>query len=214
MYDRKDYDAVAVDIWSLAIIFCCMTLRRFPWKVPRMTDNSFKLFAAAPTPGHDPKKLIIPTSKSTNDLANTTPREFLPEDSGKARHNHGSDHAKQDDNEGGRANKLAEAGASQPSGVSQPSSSTTGTANSGEKKETIKGPWRILRLLPRESRHIISRMLDLNESTRAQMDEILQEPWIADSVICQQLDHGEVVPAEDHAHTLEPPANQQPPNKS
>jgi serine/threonine protein kinase len=213
VYDRKDYDAVAVDIWSLAIIFCCMTLRRFPWKVPRMTDNSFKLFAAPPTPGHDPKKLILPTSKSTNDLANTTPREFLPEDSGKDRHNHRNDnHAKQDNNnnktehkEEGTANKPPQAGAS---------SSTTATSGPGEKKETIKGPWRILRLLPRESRHIISRMLDLNESTRAQMDEILQEPWIADSVICQQLDHGEVVPAEDHTHTLEPPANQQPPTKS
>ncbi|KAF5009817.1 hypothetical protein FDECE_3993 [Fusarium decemcellulare] len=192
VYDSKEYDAVAVDIWSLAIIFCCMTLRRFPWKVPRMTDNSFKLFAADPTPGHDPKKLIAP-SKSTNDLNTTPARDFLAEDEGKRKSHH--DH--HDRKEDGAANQ---AGAG---------SDTKAPATSGEKKEVIRGPWRILRLLPRESRHIISRMLDLDPKSRARMDEILQEPWVADTVICQQFDHGEVVPADNHTHILEPPANQQ-----
>ncbi|KAI5463790.1 kinase-like domain-containing protein [Mariannaea sp. PMI_226] len=217
VYESKEYDAVAVDIWSLAIIFCCMTLRRFPWKVPRMTDNSYKLFAAAPTPGHDPKKLILPTSKSTNDLANTTPREFLPEKSKKDGHAHHHDeHAKPENGNGDHHEENANQNQPQPAGASQPNSPTADTAASGEKKEvreTIKGPWRILRLLPRESRHIISRMLEIDAPKRAKMDEILQEAWIADSVICQQLDHGEVIPAEDHTHTLEPPANQPPPAK-
>lgn len=39
------YDPRPVDIWSVAIIFCCMMLKKFPWKVPKMLDNSFKLFA-------------------------------------------------------------------------------------------------------------------------------------------------------------------------
>ncbi|RBR17821.1 uncharacterized protein FIESC28_06260 [Fusarium coffeatum] len=192
VYDAKEYDAVAVDIWSLAIIFCCMTLRRFPWKVPRMTDNSFKLFAADPTPGHDPRKLIAP-SKSTNDLTSTPARDFLSEDETK----------KQSHQE----RKLE--------GTSEQASSANDSKApaSGEKKEVIRGPWRILRLLPRESRHIISRMLDLDPKKRASMEEILQEPWVADTVICQQFDHGEVVPAEDHTHILEPPANQQPEKK-
>ncbi|KAJ4138127.1 Nitrogen permease reactivator protein [Fusarium equiseti] len=191
VYDAKEYDAVAVDIWSLAIIFCCMTLRRFPWKVPRMTDNSFKLFAADPTPGHDPRKLIAP-SKSTNDLTTTPARDFLSEDETKKQ----SQERK-------------------PEGASAQASSANDskTPASGEKKEVIRGPWRILRLLPRESRHIVSRMLDLDPKKRARMEEILQEPWVADTVICQQFDHGEVVPAEDHTHILEPPANQQPEKK-
>ncbi|KAF4958912.1 hypothetical protein FSARC_10910 [Fusarium sarcochroum] len=193
VYDSKEYDAVAVDIWSLAIIFCCMTLRRFPWKVPRTTDNSFKLFAADPTPGHDPRKLIVP-SKSTNDLTTTPARDFLAEDETKNHHSH---HDRKEE------------------GASTQASATTDSKApaTGEKKEVIRGPWRILRLLPRESRHIISRMLDLNSKTRARMDEILQEPWVADTVICQQFDHGEVVPAENHTHILEPPANQQPEKK-
>lgn len=39
------YDPRPVDVWSVAIIYCCMMLKKFPWKVPKLTDNSFKLFA-------------------------------------------------------------------------------------------------------------------------------------------------------------------------
>lgn len=162
-----------------------------------MTDNSFKLFAADPTPGHDPRKLIAP-SKSTNDLTTTPARDFLAEDETKKL-------PQQDRKADGPSDQANTAGDSKTS-ESKPS-------GSGEKKEVIRGPWRILRLLPRESRHIVSRMLDLDSKKRARMDEILQEPWVADTVICQQFDHGEVVPAEDHTHILEPPANQQPEKK-
>ncbi|PNY23121.1 Serine/threonine-protein kinase oca2 [Tolypocladium capitatum] len=196
VYDSKEYDAAAVDIWSLAIIFCCMTLRRFPWKIPRMTDNSYKLFAADPTPGYDPKRLVVP-SRSTSQLATTPARDFLTEDDVKDK-SHGSQHHPSD-----QKRKEPEATSTHGDDQSQKEGST------GERREIIRGPWRILRLLPRESRHIIHRMLDLNPNTRVEMDEILEEPWIADTVICQQFDHGEVIPAEDHTHVLEPPASQQ-----
>lgn len=39
------YDPRPVDVWSVAMIYCCMMLKKFPWKVPKMIDNSFKLFA-------------------------------------------------------------------------------------------------------------------------------------------------------------------------
>lgn len=39
------YDPRPVDVWSAAIVFCCMLMRKFPWKSPRMSDNSFKQFA-------------------------------------------------------------------------------------------------------------------------------------------------------------------------
>ena len=160
-----------------------MSLRRFPWKVPRMTDSSFRLFAAEPTPGHDPKKLIHP-SRSTNDLTNTPARDIFPpeeEDEGKKHHHH---HEKEDANKG-----------------AEPRKSTDGT----EKKEVIRGPWRILRLLPRESRHILRRMLEIKPKDRAKMSEILEEPWVADTVICQQTEFGKIVVADDHTHVLEPP---------
>lgn len=194
VYDSREYDAAAVDVWSLAIIYCCMSLRRFPWKIPRMTDNSFKLFAAEPTPGHDPKKLLV-SSRSTGDLGSMVPRDFLTGDEGREKKKEEQSH---------NAEKKTESSA-----VSPPA--TSAGAHNGEKKEekkeVIRGPWRILRLLPRESRNIIHRMLDMNPKTRAKMDEILEEPWVADTVICQQLEDGGVLSAESHTHVLEPPNN-------
>src|SRR4051794_38717634 len=118
-----------------------MSLRRFPWKVPRMTDSSFRLFAAEPTPGHDPKKLILP-SRSTGDLVNTPARDFFTgdEQEGEKKHHHHT-HNKDEAANGNEAAKAPEPRKSVDGG--QP-----------EKKEVIRGPWRILRLLPRESRHI------------------------------------------------------------
>ncbi|OLN88104.1 Serine/threonine-protein kinase oca2 [Colletotrichum chlorophyti] len=196
VYDERRYDPQAVDIWSLAIIFCCMTLRRFPWKVPRMTDNSFKLFAAEPTPGHDPKKLVMP-SKSTNDLTNTPARDFFEDSKNHERkHSEAKQHAPKPEEKEGDANP-AQAGSTQ--------ASTRSDGQQPEKKEVIRGPWRILRLLPRESRHIIGRMLEIKVKDRATMQEILEEPWVANTVICQQPEPGRVIHAEDHVHTLEPP---------
>ncbi|KAL2873962.1 Nitrogen permease reactivator protein [Colletotrichum sp. CLE4] len=209
VYDERKYDPQAVDIWSLAIIFCCMTLRRFPWKVPRMTDNSFKLFAAEPTPGHDPKKLIMP-SKSANDLSNTPQRDIFED--GK-HHKHEpkesqKESQKENQNESQKENQK-EAQKDGEGSVAQGSSTQTSTKSDGQqpadKKEVIRGPWRILRLLPRESRHIIGRMLEIKVKDRATMQEILDEPWVANTVICQQPEPGRVVHAEDHIHTLEPP---------
>ncbi|KAI1102808.1 Pkinase-domain-containing protein [Jackrogersella minutella] len=183
VYDERKYDPQAVDIWSLAIIFCCMSLRRFPWKVPRLTDNSYKLFAADPSPGHDPRKLILP-SRSTNDLSNIPQRDIFTEESKQGQ---------------------------RPKSIEAPSSTTGGgDGNNPEKKEVIRGPWRLLRLLPRESRHVIGRMLTIDPKKRAQMPEILDEPWVSDTIICRQVGHGQVIHADNHTHVLEPPA---PPSK-
>lgn len=181
VYDERKYDPQAVDTWSLAIIFCCMALRRFPWKVPRMTDNSFKLFASDPTPGHDPKKLILP-SRSTNDLSNLPQRDIFQEDESRPSHS------------------------SQRVSVGHENAGNADGHNGEQRKEVIRGPWRLLRLLPRESRHIIGRMLTIDPKKRAKMAEILEDPWVSDTVICRQVGPGEVVKADDHTHILEPPA--------
>jgi serine/threonine protein kinase len=183
VYDEKKYDPQAVDIWSLAIIYCCMTLRRFPWKLPRLSDNSYKLFAADPTPGHDPKKLLLPHSVSMTAVNDTPPRDFDLQSVPK------------------EAEKLEK-----PSATATATDGTTAhLAPAGEKKEVIRGPWRILRLLPRESRHIVGRMLDLDPKKRAKMSEILDDLWVSNTVICRQ-EGGSVISADDHIHVLEPPA--------
>ncbi|ODO10453.1 hypothetical protein I350_01048 [Cryptococcus amylolentus CBS 6273] len=42
---KDHYDPRLTDVWSVAIIFMCMVLRRFPWKIPDYkTDMSYKLY--------------------------------------------------------------------------------------------------------------------------------------------------------------------------
>lgn len=87
-----------------------------------------------------------------------------------------------------------------------------GNANGeAEKKpEVIKGPARLLRLLPRESRHIIGQMLVVDPKERATMEEILADHWISGTDICRQEVGGKVYNAPGHTHTLEGPTPQAP----
>jgi serine/threonine protein kinase len=140
--------------------------------MPRLTDNSYKLFASPPTPGTDIRRISDSPSKSTSDL-DTPARDAVPD---------GSAHT---------------------------ANGSNGAAPEVEKKpEVIKGPWRLLRLLPRESRHIIGRMLEINPKNRATLDEVLEDPWVSGTAICRQELGGAVIRAEGHFHTLEPPASQ------
>lgn len=180
VYDERKYDPTATDIWSLAIIFCCMTLRRFPWKQPRVIDNSYKLFVSPPTPGTP-----VPDSKPRKHNQLHTPVSSHSE----SPHSH--------DQRSG----------STDGGDTRPSSA------GGDNKEVIKGPWRLLRILPRESRHIIGRMLKVDPTERATMDEVLEDDWILSSQVCYQDESGIVHRAENHSHVLEAGSGGAPPAK-
>lgn len=167
------YDPQPADIWSLAIIFCCMTLRRFPWKAPRQSDNSFKLFSAPPDPPQNTTSSSppLPTSKSHQ-------------------------------NRSAAAASAERAEAKEIEGsLNNPAPSTV--QGSGSSAPQIKGPYRLLRLLPRESRHIIGRMLELNPKKRATLEEIWYDEWIGNLQYCTQEVGGDVVKAPGHAHVLE-----------
>jgi serine/threonine protein kinase len=188
VYDERKYDPQPADIWSLAIIFCCMSLRRFPWKMPRMSDNSYKLFAATPTPGTDIRRLSAfsdAPSKSTTDL-DTPARDAVTDNPSKP---------------------------TTPKSEHAPANGSNGSTEPEKKPEVIKGPWRLLRLLPRESRHIMGRMLEINPLNRATLAEVLDDPWVSGTDICRQEDQGKIYSAPGHVHTLEPPASAPPPSK-
>lgn len=172
------------DIWSIAIIFCCMTLRRFPWKAPRLSDNSYRLFVSPPDPDQD--KLLEQHRKSVDSRkgsASAPPSRNNSgdqDDNSEHKHHHHHHH-----NDGGAVSQAP-------------------TQTDPNQAPTIKGPLRLLRLLPRETRHIIGRMLDLNPHKRATMDEILADAWVQNSLVCRQEENGVVMKAPNHTHTLQP----------
>ena len=180
VYDERKYDPTATDIWSLAIIFCCMSLRRFPWKQPRLVDNSYKLFASPPTLGTP-----VPDSHPRKG-SQLSPNEDA---SGSTHSSHHGHHHSDSVDEG------------------RPSTS------GGDKQEVIRGPWRLLRILPRESRHIIGRMLKIDPAERATMEEVLEDDWVLNAKVCYQEENGTVHNAEGHTHVLEAGSGGGPPAK-
>ncbi len=207
MYDTPKYDPEATDIWSLAIIFCCMSLRRFPWKAPKATDNSFKLFTSAPTPGQPTgERRLSERPKSTADSVTgqderrrsapnpeAASRQGSNESAPPHKHRHHHHHEK-DEAQPDSAAKSDE----------NPTVPQASAAQTPQQQPIIKGPWRLLRLLPRESRNVIGIMLELDPKRRAKMGEILEDPWIANTPICSQEVGGKVYRAPNHEHTLEP----------
>ncbi|EME78278.1 nitrogen permease reactivator protein NPR1 [Pseudocercospora fijiensis CIRAD86] len=190
VYDQARYDPRPADIWSIAIIFCCMTLRRFPWKAPRISDNSYRLFISPPDPDQD--KLLDSHRRSTAAKSTTAPPSRNPsgDDTNPEHKSHHHHHHHHHHNGGNQS-------------ASEPASRTT-TASNTDSQPTIKGPVRLLRLLPRETRHIIGSMLELDPNKRATMDDILADPWVQNALVCRQQEDGEIVKAPNHTHTLQP----------
>lgn len=117
---QVSYDPRPVDVWSIAITFYCMSLRRFPWKAPRTNYTSFRLFCEEPD---DPR-------------------------------------------------------------------------------DTAKGPFYILKLLPRSSRKVIGQMLKINPKERILMDDVMKDEWVQSINACEPDKDGNVPPPEDHEHHL------------
>ncbi|KAI1919454.1 Nitrogen permease reactivator protein [Ophidiomyces ophidiicola] len=231
VYKEKGYDARATDIWSLAIIFCCMSLGRFPWKQPRTTDTSFNLFVSPPSPGtpfSDPAPRESATSQPTSTAdssheadrgrsqtsrysqgngASSNPNPTLkpPQNCENIPPNHTPALSEQ---------PTAAVKSTLPTSTNQAQSSAGAGSGSAKRHEVIKGPWRLLRLLPRDSRQIISRMLKVNPRERATLEEVLSDDWVRTREVCRQEESGQVINAPNHTHVLEPPSGTPPPAKN
>ncbi|KAL6450815.1 HRK1 Serine/threonine-protein kinase HRK1 [Candida maltosa Xu316] len=78
----NSYNPQPVDLWSVAIIYCCMTLKRFPWKIPNPDkDNSFKLYCMFDDNFHDYylsnecHKLLLQQRKLKNTIVRSNKRK-------------------------------------------------------------------------------------------------------------------------------------------
>lgn len=121
------YNPAAADIWSVGIIYCCMVLRRFPWKIPNDSDTSYKNFTAVP-----------------------------------------------------------EVDPSNPDHVSR-----------------SKGPYRLIKQLPHGIRHLISKMLDTDPSTRVSVDALVADDWFKALSYCHfDSETGKFVKHSVHDHHL------------
>lgn len=208
VYEASRYDPRPTDIWSIAIIFCCMSLRRFPWKAPRLSDNSYRLFVSPPDPDQDKwlnHRANLSVSKAgDHGTSNPASRAASGEDHSH-QHNHHANgsstngHTTPTTNGSGGGNSMAAALADANALNRHPTAESMPPA-----PPTIKGPIRLLRLLPRESRPIIGRMLELDPRKRATMEDILADPWVRSALVCRQEEGGKVVKAPGHTHTLQP----------
>ena len=74
---QQTYDPRLTDVWSLGIIFLCMVLRRFPWKLPDpQHDQSFRLYVEshpelckAPADGYKANSFQTIASQSSSESA-------------------------------------------------------------------------------------------------------------------------------------------------
>ncbi|RDW62953.1 putative protein kinase [Aspergillus mulundensis] len=234
VYDEKKYDPRPTDIWSLAIIFCCMSLRRFPWKQPRVSDNSYRLFVSTPTPGtpvpdadprrHRPVKsapdlhaaaiedkapqYAAAISEEPSKIMATPPRSPVKQTAGNQEENRPPENPQEKP-------PAKDANCDKANAQNKPTRTTSKEApplppgsaqTAAQRQEVIKGPWRLLRLLPRESRYIIGRMLKVAVKERATLDDVLTDEWVRNIKACQQEVTGEVIKATGHTHVLEPPS--------
>lgn len=123
------YDARLADVWSIAIIFCCMLLKRFPWKVPRNSDPSYRAFAGLDN-HEDP---VSDHEKVTSAMADLHTKEAPPK----------------------------------------------------------YGPDRLLRLLPRSSRHLIRAMLQIDPSKRFFIDDVVNDPFFKSIEVCHYIENSD-----------------------
>lgn len=140
------YDPRLVDVWSIAIIYCCMILKRFPWKIPKASDPSYKSFSEL----HEPSEL----EKLAHSLDSLNVHSDQSEDH---HHHHGSHHGQH--------------------------------GQHGEKKH--RGPERLLRLLPSESRSLVKGMLEIPTEQRYLIGDVIGHPFYA------SIDHCHTVKTED-----------------
>lgn len=180
------YDPRPVDIWSAAMIYCCMTLKKFPWKVPKLSDNSFKLFCSGrdsdslsalltrspPPKAEEPKTIAKPSGLSNLTKAfsqvEVTPTVTNVDD---------------DDATPVPSSQTETPPPEQPT-ASAASTETETSPQPEPHTSNLIGEARLLQALPTDVRPVIGRMVDLAPACRASIDDVMSDPWVSSIAMC------------------------------
>ncbi len=204
------YDPQKTDIWSVAIMFCCMSLNRFPWKIPKLSDNSFKLFCQ--TDNSESKDDKVSEIKSSKSKESKEPKIQVEgkevQDKNTQQQGATTDGSVMTPNVSTQTlvndpptTTTATATTTQKSTAPKPSNSSTSSGH-GSSHKTITGPNRLLRLLPSGSRNIIGLMLELDPRKRASLTDIWGDAFIQGIDMCTVEANGDFHHASDHEHHL------------
>ncbi|ODQ79554.1 hypothetical protein BABINDRAFT_161940 [Babjeviella inositovora NRRL Y-12698] len=188
------YDPRPVDVWLMAMIFCCMTLKKFPWKIPKLSDNSFRMFA---TRGDDK----IPLNEVLKQMP--LPPQYGIDAEAKAG----------DEPEANEASPSADVHGALDESETKPSATSADEAkdpNGMPHTSLLTGPMRLLNALPNETRPLIGRMVELAPACRISIEECFNDEWLLSVPMCTvdyQFDHTKglvsacVVHVDGHHHT-------------
>lgn len=203
------YDSSSVDIWSLAIIYCCMYLKRFPWKSPKMTDSSFKLYSLPDDQPHDYAKAAVVHNelikkrkeerKRLRELENLKNLSLKDETTKSIADENTSPVLEQQ--QPPKSNSTSSAVQLAKPEIPIPANSSASINHHNSIPQKFNGPYRLMRLLPHSARPILSKMLTIDPTKRSTMRDILNDEWFQGIHMCTLDSKGNYVSCSNHVHT-------------
>lgn len=187
----KSYDPQYADVWSIAIMYCCIMLKRFPWKAPHYeTDENFRLFVA---PDDEPHDYYASASNHTRLLKEREIREH--EQQQMLSDSHPLPTPQQ-------TISVTEHDHTISPELSHNNDIRSVSSYRLPDNSKIHGPYRLLRLLPHLARPILSKMLLVDPEKRASLDDLFNDEWFASLPCCTMDKNGKVRRAVGHHHTI------------
>ncbi|KAF9519901.1 hypothetical protein BS47DRAFT_1336624 [Hydnum rufescens UP504] len=170
----KTYDPRKTDVWSVAMIFLCMILRRFPWKIPDpKVDASYRAFVNAhpdltkKRPPHKPSVNVFIDGPTRNHSGSTT-SERLSQASSEA-----SSTVLQSSNTGDASSRRSSTDVDEPTiaaGLGSPTTAKGGNSTS-TLPSSMPGHLIDLRESPVEDRHMDLSVLAMPRPTQTTESE-------------------------------------------
>ncbi|ODV87171.1 hypothetical protein CANARDRAFT_26599 [[Candida] arabinofermentans NRRL YB-2248] len=189
------YDPRPVDIWSAAIMYCCMMLKKFPWKVPKLSDPSFKMFASR-EPGVTFGELLrrVPEPPVYDPMIRGEVASVIMEQ------------PNEDDSIVGSMRKL-NVTEDKKSSIPTPPPTASNSNDSGDIEDASKhtsnlmGEQRLLNALPADCRPMIGKMVNLAPACRISIDDCFEDEWFIGVPFCTIGDDMCTIHGEGHEHT-------------